>query len=347
LDVDALEARAERKLDRPFYDYFAGGSEQELTLADNLAAWSRFRLRPRTLRGLGAIDASTTVLGTPVPAPILVAPMAMQRLACADGEVALGRATAAAGTVMVVPMMGTTEPDEVIAASPEGRHWLQVYLLRDRGRVADIVQRAAAGGCRALVLTVDTVRQGTRSRDVRNRFALPDGVGIPNAMAAVGAGAGQAESVAIQFDDGIGLDDIGWLREVSGLPVVVKGVLRGDDARECVDAGASGISVSNHGGRQLDGVVATADALVDVVDAVGGDAEVYVDGGVRRGTDVVRALALGAQAVLVGRPVVWGLVDDGAAGAEAVLRALFADLERAMALCGASSVDQLTPDLLA
>jgi isopentenyl diphosphate isomerase/L-lactate dehydrogenase-like FMN-dependent dehydrogenase len=241
--------------------------------------------------------------------------------------------------------------EEVADAAPDAVRWFQVYVVRDRGWTAELVARAAAAGYRALVLTVDVPLLGTRLRDLRNDFRLPTGMAPANAPP---AGAARQRELAAdvlaqagQFDPGLTPDTIGWLAERSGLPVVVKGVLRGDDAVACLDAGAAAVVVSNHGGRQLDGVVATADALAEVAGAVGDRAEVYVDGGIRRGTDVVKALALGARAVLVGRPVLWGLAAGGAAGVDRVLSGLAGELRLAMALCGAVDVGDLTPDLIA
>jgi len=248
---------------------------------------------------------------------------------------------------MVVSTRASMTIEEIAAAAPPPALWFQVYVLRDRGWTTELVSRAAAAGYRALVLTADTPRLGHRRRDTANRFVLPPGVGMANLPAGADVAVvdpddhpGAHQSPAVTFDD------IGWLASISRLPVVVKGVLRGDDARRCIDSGASGLVVSNHGGRQLDGAVAGADALAEVVGASAGEVEVYVDGGIRRGTDVLKALALGARAVLVGRPVLWGLATAGAAGAQGVLDQLGAELARDMALAGARSVDDLTPDLV-
>jgi 4-hydroxymandelate oxidase len=320
-DLDALEAAARSRLERGVYDYIAGGADAERTVADNLAAWSRLRLRPRVLRDVGEVSTATTLLGSEVPTPLMVAPMAYHRMVHPDGE----------------------------AASAAVR-WFQVYVVRDRGWTAELVARAAAAGYRALVLTVDVPLLGRRLRDLRNDFRLPTGLKPANAPPVAEPDRRRAADVLAQvgqFDPGLTPDNVGWLAERSGLPVVVKGVLRGDDAVACLDAGAAGVVVSNHGSRQLDTAVATADALPEVVAAVGDRVEVYVDGGVRRGTDVVKALALGARAVLVGRPVLWGLAAGGAAGAERLLSGLAADLRLAMVLCGAVDVGRLTPDLVA
>jgi 4-hydroxymandelate oxidase len=351
LDLAALEAAARERLERGVYDYIAGGADAELTLADNLAAWSRLRLRPRVLRDVTEVSTATTLLGSQVPTPLLVAPMAYHRMAHPDGEAASAAGAAAAGAAYLCSTQATMSVEEVADAASDALRWFQVYVVRDRGWTADLVARAAAAGYRALVLTVDVPLLGTRLRDLRNDFRLPTGLKPANAPP---AGAARQRELAVdvlaqagQFDPALTPDTIAWLAERSGLPVVVKGVLRGDDALACLDAGAAGVVVSNHGGRQLDGVVATADALSEVAEAVGGRAEVYVDGGIRRGTDILKALALGARAVLIGRPVFWGLSADGAAGVERVLSGLTAELRLAMALCGAVSLAEVTADLIA
>jgi 4-hydroxymandelate oxidase len=351
LDLAALEAVARARLEPGAYDYIAGGADGELTLADSLVAWSRLRLRPRVLRDVTEVSTATRLLGSPVPAPLLVAPMAYHRLAHPAGEAASAAGAAAAGAPYVCSTQATMSVEEVAAAAPDAVRWFQVYVVRDRGWTAELMARAAAAGYRALVLTVDVPRLGNRLRDLRNDFRLPTGLKPANAPP---AGAARQRELAAdvlaqagQFDPGLTPETIGWLAERSGLPVIVKGVLRGDDAAACLDAGAVGVVVSNHGGRQLDGVVATADALAEVAAAVGDRAEVYVDGGIRRGTDVVKALALGARAVLIGRPVLWALTAAGAAGVERLLAGLAAELRLAMALCGAVTVGELTPDLIA
>jgi 4-hydroxymandelate oxidase len=351
LDLTALEAAARECLDRGVYDYIAGGADAEATVADNLAAWSRLRLRPHVLRDVAEVSTATTLLGSQAPTPLLVAPMAYHRMCHPDGEAASAAGAATAGALYVLSTQATMSVEDVAQAAPEAVRWFQIYVVRDRGWTGELVARAAAAGYRALVLTVDVPLLGNRLRDLRNDFRLPTGLKPANAPPAA---ASRQRELAVdvlaqagQFDPALTPETIGWLAERSGLPVVVKGVLRGDDAAACVDAGAAGIVVSNHGGRQLDTVVATADALAEVAAAVGDRAEVYVDGGVRRGTDVVKALALGARAVLVGRPVLWGLAVGGAAGVERVLSGLAGELRLAMALCGATEAGQLTSDLIA
>jgi 4-hydroxymandelate oxidase len=351
LDLDALEAAARERLERGVYDYVAGGADAELTTAANLAAWSRLRLRPRVLRDVAAVSTATSVLGAEVPTPIMVAPMAYHRMAHPDGEAASASGAAAAGAVYVLSTQATMSVEEVAAAAPDAVRWFQVYVVRDHGWTLELVARAAAAGYRALVLTVDVPLLGNRLRDLRNRFRLPTGLRPANAPPVAAARqrelAADVLAQADQFDPSLTPETIAWLADRSGLPVLVKGVLRGDDARLCLDAGAAGVVVSNHGGRQLDTAVATADALAEVVGAVAGRAEVYVDGGIRRGTDVVKALALGARAVLVGRPVFWALATGGPAGVRQVLEGLAGELALAMALCGAPGVGHLTHDLVA
>ena len=342
MDLAELEEQARQLLAQPTYDYLAGGAGDELSLADAVAAWDRVRLRPRVLRDVGSIDMSTTVLGTRIEYPVMVAPTAFHELAHPEGEAETARGAAAAGALMVAATRATC-PLEAIAEAggPGSPRWYQVYILQERDHTAQLVQRAAQAGYKALVLTGDTPLLGQRMRDVRNAFVLPANVGD----AAMQAGA--AVGSLVDQDATITFECIGWLRELTGLPVIVKGVLRADDAVACLDAGAAGVAVSNHGGRQLDGAISPADALPEVVAAVGDRGEVYVDGGIRRGVDVVRALALGARAVMVGRPVIWGLATGGADGVTRVLRGFRRELELAMALCGATTIDEVSADLIA
>jgi 4-hydroxymandelate oxidase len=350
VDLAALEASARERLPEATYNYIAGGADDELTLADNVAAWNRYRLRPHVLRDVSTVDLSTSLLGIPMSSPIQVAPTAYHQLLHAEGEAATAKAAAAAGSVFTLSTVSTVSIEDVASAVPEGRHWFQLYVHSDRGLTISLVQRAEAAGFSALVLTVDTPVIGWRRRDGATGFSLPPGIEPANL---VGYRGGRAESTnlidfaATAFDPSLTTDAIGWLREHTSLPIVVKGVLRGDDATACVAAGASAVQVSNHGGRQLDGVLATADALAEVVAAVGDRAEVYVDGGIRRGSDVLRALALGARSVFVGRPVLWGLADNGAAGAGAVLTGLAAETARAFQLAGVRSCAEAGPDLVA
>ena len=348
MDVAALRERARELIEPTAYDYYVSGADDEVTLADNEAAWQRLKLLPKVLRDVSAVDASTTVLGQRISSPLIVAPTAYHRLAHDEGEAATARGAAAAGTVMCVSTLATVSLEDVAAAAPEAPRWFQLYIRKDRSFTEDLVARANAAGYRALVVTVDLPVFGRRWRDERNNFTLPDGLIMANLDAATPdvEGSGLAAYAEDEFDRTLTFDDIGWLRDVGGLPVVVKGVLRGDDAAACAAAGAAAVVVSNHGARQLDTAAATADALPAVVDAVGDAAEVYVDGGIRRGTDIVKALALGARAVLVGRPVLWGLATGGADGVRSVLDELTTEFVRALTLCGTPTPQDVTADLL-
>jgi 4-hydroxymandelate oxidase len=344
LDLDALEEEARTLLEPGAFDYIAGGAEDEVTLADNVEAWKRVRIRPKVLRDVSAVDASTTLLGQRVTSPIGIAPTAFHRLAHPDGEEATAQAAAETGSLMVLSTRATATAAEVRAVAPDALLWFQVYVLTDRKRTARLIEAAVGEGAKALVLTADTPFLGRRLRDVRNRFVLPANIGDASSSLALEPG---EEGSLVDQDPSITFDDIGWLASIGDVPVVVKGVLRGDDAARCVEAGAAGVWVSNHGGRQLDGAIATADALPDVVAAVGEGAEVYVDGGIRRGSDALKGLALGARAVFVGRPVLWGLATGGSKGVVRVLHGLQGELTHAMSLAGAPTVADLTPDLVA
>lgn len=347
--ADEFEQRARDRMTRLAYDYYAGGADDELTLADNVAAWQRLCLRPHVLRDVSKVSTETTVLGTPVSLPVLVAPTGYQRLAHDEGERAMARGTAGAGTIMVTSTVATVSLEDITAAAPDAVRWFQLYVRRDRDWTQKLVARAVAAGYRALVLTVDLPVLGLRRRDERNEFRLPPGMEMANVgepPPEVAGASSLGAYVRSDFDAGLTFGDIEWLRECCDLPILVKGILRGDDARACLDAGARGIIVSNHGGRQLDTAIATADALPEVVEAVGGEAEVLVDGGIRRGTDIVKALALGARAVLVGRPVIWGLANGGAAGVQSVLSSLQDEFARALALCGTPTVTDVMADLV-
>ena len=338
-----LERQAAALLSQSIYDYFAGGADDEITLRDNCEGWNRIRLRPRVLRDVSRVDTTAAVLGTAVATPIGLAPTAYQRLAHPDGEVATARGAAAAGCLHVLSTRATASPGEVEDAAPGAPRWFQVYVLRDRSRTEKLVRAAVDSGARALVLTADTPVIGRRLRDVRNRFVLPTNLGAPDAAIEPGDEARLADQ-----DPALSFDDIAWLRDLSGgVPIVVKGVTRGDDAVACLDAGADALWVSNHGGRQLDGCIATSDALPEVVAAASNRAEVYVDGGIRRGVDALRALALGATAVFVGRPMIWGLTTGGAEGVRSVVEGLTAELAHAMALAGAPTIADVTVDLIA
>jgi 4-hydroxymandelate oxidase len=342
VNVADFERVATEKLEPGVLGYFAGGAGDEATLRDNVAAWGRWQLRPQMLAGVEEWSARTEVLGAELSMPILVAPVAFQRMVDEEGETAMARAAAAAGTAMCLSTLATALPAQVAEAAPGGRHWFQLYCFSDEGVTRALMESAVDSGFEAIVVTVDAPRAGNRERDRRTGFQLPEGLGVPSVQAALGSE--RAVTVAEAFelvDPGIAWPDLEELASECDLPVLVKGVLTGEDAALAVRHGAAGIVVSNHGGRQLDRVSATADALGEVVDAVDGRLPVLVDGGIRRGVDVAIALALGADAVLVGRPVLWGLAAAGEEGARRVLEILRAELELTLLLCGCSSPAEL------
>src|SRR5882724_9962018 len=340
-------ARAARaKLPQQVCDYYEGGALDEITLRENTAGWESMKLYYRVLANVGPRDMSTTVLGQPVTMPILVAPTAFHKLACEDGEIAAAKAASAAETLFVLSSLSNTAMESVFAqaASP---HWFQLYIYKDREITRDLVKRAEAAGAEAIVLTVDAPGLGTRERDTRNNFRLPEGLAVEN-LAPLGMGnfpevkgSGLAAYVRANFKQDLGFDDLDWLCRSTELPVVVKGVVRGDDARGAAEHGAKAVVVSNHGGRQLDAAPATSEALPHVVDAAGDLCEIYVDGGIRRGSDVLKAIALGARAVLVGRAVLWGLCVAGEQGATQVLEILRRELDEAMLLCGCTRLSDI------
>jgi isopentenyl diphosphate isomerase/L-lactate dehydrogenase-like FMN-dependent dehydrogenase len=342
LNAWEYERVAEEKVEPGPWGYFVGGAGDERTLAENVAAFGRWRLRPRMLVDVGSVTTRTTVLGGDVSMPVLVAPTAFQRLAHPDGDLAVARAAAAAGTVMCLSTLGGASPAQVHEAAPEGRNWFQLYWSRDRGFTQELVQAAEASGFEAIVLTVDLPAAGRRERDLRAAFEIPSDLPLPNLSEHLGGGDFHA-TLGEVVDPTITWRDLEWLRSVSGLPLLVKGILTAEDARLACEHGVDGVVVSNHGGRQLDGAPASLDALPEVVDAVSGRCLVLMDGGVRRGTDVVTALALGARAVLVGRPVLWGLAVDGEAGVRRILELLRAEVELALLLLGCPTPDAVTP----
>jgi isopentenyl diphosphate isomerase/L-lactate dehydrogenase-like FMN-dependent dehydrogenase len=344
INVADVERVAAEKLDAGVLGYFAGGAGDEITLRDNVAAWKRWRLRPRMLVDVSAVDTTVELLGGPLSMPVIVAPVAYQRLVDPDGEEGMARAAAAAGTAMCLSTLATARPSEVAAAAPGARHWFQLYQFRDAAITRAMMDEAVAHGFEAIVVTVDLPPGGNRERDLRNTFKLPEGLGIPSVSAALGDRAVTVEETFELMDLSLEWPSLAALAADCSVPVLVKGILTAEDALLAVEHGAGGVIVSNHGGRQLDCAVASADALPEIVEAVAGRVPVLVDGGIRRGTDVAIALALGADAVLVGRPALWGLAAGGAAGAERVLSILRAELELTLGLCGCPSPGELTLD---
>jgi len=329
----------ERMSAAPAWDYYAGGAGDELSLADNRAAWNRLRLLPRVLVDVSALDLSTAAFGVSLPHPVVVAPTAAHDLAHADAERHTARGAAAAGALFTLSTISSAPMEEVAASAPGAPRWFQLYAPSDREACRALVERVSAAGYGAIVLTVDLPYPGNRERDLRNDFA-------------VGIGAHLPPDQPVDPDTGIvvvpSMDwgGLAWLRSVCSIPLIVKGVLRADDAARAVEAGCDGVWVSNHGGRQLDTAIAPIDALPAIAAAIGEAALLVVDGGVRRGIDVLKGLALGADLVAVGRPALWGLAVDGAGGVQRVLEILRDELSLAMALAGCRSIGEITPDLV-
>ena len=371
--VDDLRRIARRRLPGGVFDYIDGGAEDERTAAANEAAFAAATFRPRVLRGVEKVDAAATILGRPVAYPLVLAPTGFTRIADPEGEIAVARAAARAGLPYTLSTLSTRSIEEVRAVS-DGRLWFQVYAWRDRGLVQEMIDRAAAAGYEALVLTVDTAVFGRRERDVRRGFSLPPTIGpgtlldgalhpawtwafvrsepirFANVVGGdVGDGASPvtlSDYINAQFDPGLSWTDVDWLRSVWDGPIVLKGVQTVADARLAADAGVEAIVLSNHGGRQLDGAPATFPLVAPVADAVGGRTEIICDGGVRRGSDIVKAVAAGATAAMAGRAYLYGLGAAGERGVDRVLDWFHADVLRTMALLGAGTVAELDGALL-
>jgi isopentenyl diphosphate isomerase/L-lactate dehydrogenase-like FMN-dependent dehydrogenase len=340
LNVADYERLAEERLDAGAYGYFAGGAGDEWTLRENVAAFNRWVLRPRMLVDVGTVTTASTVLEREVSFPVLVAPTALQRLAHPEGEAATARAAVDLGTIFCLSTISSFSPAELTAAAPNGRRWFQLYWSRDREFTRNLVQTVAESGYEAVVLTVDLPAGGRRERDLRAAFEVPEDLPLPN-LAEPLRGELQ-EAIGWIVDPTITWRDLEWLASLTDLPLLVKGILTAEDTELACEHGAAGIVVSNHGGRQLDGVSGTLDALPEVVEAAAGRAEILLDGGVRRGTDVVKALALGARAVLVGRAALWGLAVDGEAGVRRVLELLREEVALALTLLGCPSPDAVS-----
>jgi 4-hydroxymandelate oxidase len=354
VNLAEYEARARDIAEGPTLDYYDGGSNDEITLRENVTAFSRITLYPRVFRGVGERDTHTTILGLPTSAPITVAPVALVGMLHPDGEIPVARAASNMGSIVTLSTFSVTPVEDVVAAAT-GPVWFQLYVYKDRSASEALVRRVEAAGCAALELTADAPILGRRERDVRNNFSLPRDLWAPNLTAdgrlppsESSSAGGSPFSAAFDalVDPSLTWDDIAWLTSISNLPVLVKGIVRADDARRAVDAGAAGVIVSNHGGRQFDTAPAAIDALRPVADAVAGQIDVILDGGIRRGADVIKAVAMGARAVQIGRPIVWGLVVNGENGVRDVLSLLRDELDLAMALAGCRSIDEISLDLL-
>jgi 4-hydroxymandelate oxidase len=333
------------------FDYYEGGALDEITLRENVSGWERLKLYYRVLAGVQPRELATTILRQTVSMPIAVAPTAFHKLACEAGEIATARAAKKAGTLFILSSLSNTAMESVFAEAASPR-WFQLYIYKDRAITHELVKRAEAAGAEAIVLTVDAPGLGTRERDTRNNFRLPDGLSVEN-LSPLGkgkfsqvTGSGLAAYVHANFKEDLAFSDLEWLCGVTQLPVVVKGICRGDDARGAVEHGAKAIVVSNHGGRQLDTAPASCEVLPAVVEGAGDHCEIYVDGGIRRGSDVLKAIALGARAVLLGRPILWGLCVDGERGATNILEILRRELDEAMLLCGCTTLHDIDRSLL-
>jgi L-lactate dehydrogenase (cytochrome) len=360
VSVAELEERAAAAMEERAAGYVFAGAGSETTMDANREAFARRRIVPRMLRDVAERDLSTTVLGTEMPAPLMLAPIGVQKIVHEDGELATARAAAALGVPMIVSTASHFSLEEVAEAGGDGPRWFQLYWPNDRQLAESFVNRAEAAGYGAIVLTVDTFIPGWKSRDLQQAW-LPflNGMGVANYFQDPVFRAGLEQTpeedpgmatghfLGVQANPSLTWDDLAWLRERTSLPIVVKGIQHVDDAREAVRRGVDGIVVSNHGGRQVDGAIGSLDALPAIAEAVGDELAVLFDSGVRGGADAIKALALGADAVCLGRPYVWGLALEGQAGVETVLKMVLAELDLTMALCGYTRPDQLGPDALA
>ena len=353
INLFEYEAIAKQHLEPMALDYYQSGALDEITLRENRLAINRYQLRPKMLVDVSQRDLTTTILGQSLAIPILIAPMAFQCLAHPEGEIATAQAAASSGVVMVLSTMSTKSLEAVAAQRQNTPQWFQLYIHRDRALTQALVQRAESAGYSALCLTVDAPVLGKRESDRRNQFTLPKGMELANlvSMADLAIPKTTDESGLFtyftqQIDPSVTWKDMEWLHSITTLPVLVKGILRGDDGLKAYEHGANGIIVSNHGGRQLDGAIATFDALPEIVAMVGDKIDILVDGGIRRGTDIFKALALGAKAVLMGRPILWGLAAEGTKGVAHVLELLKEELDLAMALSGCASIKDIEPSLV-
>jgi 4-hydroxymandelate oxidase len=343
-----FEPHARQRMALPAFDFVAGGSWDEVTLAENVEAWRRFRFVPRVLTGVRDVDVRGSFLGVPSALPVAIPPMAAQAMAHPEAEIAMARAAATAGIPFCLSTSASTAMEEVAVGAPDAVRLFQLYLVRDLGSTRSLVERAEAAGYRAIVLTVDLPVLGYRDRDRRNNFTLPAMPMVDGATAVLGARDDlRYGGLEEQGEVGLSWASVEAIRSWTSLPVVLKGILSPEDAGLAADRGVAGVVVSNHGARQLDRSIATADALRGIVDRVDGRCEVWVDGGIRRGLDIAVALALGASGVLVGRPLYWALAAGGQAGVERALAILREELTLTLQLLGCASVGELSGGLLA
>ncbi|CAH0557317.1 unnamed protein product [Brassicogethes aeneus] len=352
--IQDYENHAYSVLPRNALDYYRSGAGQQETLLDNRRAFSRYKIRPRCLQDVSKRDLSTTVLGQKVSMPIGIAPTAMQRMAHPEGECANVRAAQGLETVFTLSTISTSSIEEVAQAAPRALKWFQLYIYKDRQLTKNLVERAEKAGFKALVLTVDAPLFGLRLADMRNKFSLPshlrmanfDGEKATKINNSPAKSSGLNEYVSALFDATLQWKDIEWLKSITKLPIVIKGVLTGSDAKRGVEAGVAGIWVSNHGARQVDGTPASIEALPEIVQAVQGKAEIYLDGGIRDGTDVFKAIAMGARMVFMGRPALWGLTQGGQEGVENILKIIKNEFEHTMAISGCATIADIEPNMV-
>uniref|UniRef100_A0A0A9WWN9 (S)-2-hydroxy-acid oxidase n=1 Tax=Lygus hesperus TaxID=30085 RepID=A0A0A9WWN9_LYGHE len=350
--VSEFEQLAKSKLPKNWLDYYNSGACNETTLALNKSAFLKLRIKPRMLRDVSKLDTTTTILGKPVPIPIGVSPTAMQRLACPEGEVANIKAVSSTGSIYILSTLSTTSIEDVALAAPNTTKWFQLYIYKDRDITRNLVQRAEKAGFQALVLTVDAAVFGKRYADCKNKFSLPPHLELANLRGIAPSnfkgsdGSGLQSYVNSLFDSTLTWEDVKWLQGITKMPVILKGILTAEDALIAADLGIPAIVVSNHGGRQLDTCPASIEALPEIARAVGNRCELYLDGGIRYGTDIFKAIALGAKMVFVGRPAVWGLSCAGEDGVKKVLKILMEEFEQAMALSGCTSIGEIRKDMI-
>ncbi|MGZ4104603.1 MAG: alpha-hydroxy acid oxidase [Actinomycetota bacterium] len=346
LNLDEFETLARAALSEPVYDYYAGGAEDEVTVRENREAFQRIALRYRVLVDVAERDTSTEILGTPLSFPVILAPTALHRMAHPDGERATARAAAEAGVIMCLSSISSVAMEEVADAAPDGARWFQLYHFADRAMSESLIARAHASGYSAIVLTADAPLLGRRERDLRHPFTLPDGVEAAHFKVQPRSSGADSPLTSFVNQPSINWTDLAWVRAASPLPVIVKGIVRADDTKRALDEGCAGIWVSNHGGRQLDTSIPTAQALPEIVATTEGRVPVIVDGGIRRGTDVLKSIALGATVAAIGRPQLWGLTVGGEAGVAKVLELLRDELSLSMALAGARTIAEIDPSLV-
>ncbi len=336
LNLLELEAAAKKVMSPMAFDYYAGGANDELTVLENREAFKRLALHYRVLTGVGARNLETKLFGQSISMPVIVAPTAFHRLAHTDGELATAKATQAAKTIMTVSTTSSTSLEDIRTSSPDLTMWFQMYLFKDTQISLEVLRRAETVGVKALVLTVDTPMLGRRERDIRQSFHLPDGIEMANFKMNLPKSVGSSLGTHVQehFKMNLSYADLAWLRNQTNLPIIVKGICHPDDAVKSLEYGANSIWVSNHGGRQLDTSPATISVLPRVADAIRGQVPIILDGGVRRGTDIVKALSLGANAVALGRPILWSLAINGQAGIGHTLELLRNEIDTALGLCG-------------